>query len=51
MGWETAKVHLGTLSARVLLADLKKRPRGWLTNAARQMQKSVLADFADYSTR
>jgi len=23
----------------------------WLSNAARQMQKSVLADFADYSAR
>jgi hypothetical protein len=34
-----------------VLADLKKLPRAWLTHAARQMQKSVLADFADYSTR
>jgi hypothetical protein len=51
MGWETANIHLGTLSARVLSADLKKRPRGWLFHAARQMEKSVLADFADYSAR
>jgi len=42
---------LGTLTPRVLLADLKKRPRGWLFQAARQMEKSVLADFADYSSR
>jgi hypothetical protein len=35
----------------VLLADLRKRPRAWIFHAARQMQKSVLADFADYSTR
>jgi len=51
MGWETANVHLGTLSGRVLLADLKKRPKGWLYRAARHMEKSVLADFADYSKR
>jgi len=51
MGWETANIHLGTLKPRVILADLKKRGRGWLVKAARQMEKSVLADFADYSTR
>jgi hypothetical protein len=51
MGWETANVHLGTLRPRALLADLKKRPRGWLFHAARQMEKAVLADFADYSKR
>ena len=48
MGWETANVHLGTQKARVLQADLKKRPRGWLLQAARKMQKAVLADFEDY---
>jgi hypothetical protein len=51
MGWETANVHLGTLRARTILADLKKRPKGWLFQAARQMEKSVMADFADYSAR
>ena len=51
MGWETANIHLGTLKPRVILADLKKRGRGWLVKAARQMEKSVLADFADYSKR
>ena len=51
MGWETANIHLGTQKPRVLLADLKKRPRGWLLKAARQMEKAVKADFADYSTR
>jgi hypothetical protein len=48
MGWETANIHLGTLKASVLQADLKKRPRGWLIEAARRMQKGVLADFEDY---
>jgi len=51
MGWETANVHLGTLKPRVILADLTKRPKGWLLKAARKMEKSVLSDFADYSAR
>ena len=51
MGWETANVHLGSVKARVLVNDLKKRPRGWLLSAARSMEKAVLADFEDYSTR
>jgi hypothetical protein len=45
MGWETANVHLGSIAARALAADLKKRPRNWLLRAARAMEKSVLADF------
>ena len=49
MGWETANIHLGTVKPAALLADLRKRPPGWLFQAARQMEKSVLADFADYS--
>jgi hypothetical protein len=51
MGWETANVHLGSVKARVLQTDLKKRPRGWLFDAARRMEKAVRADFEDYSTR
>jgi hypothetical protein len=51
MGWETANVHLGTGKARVLLKDLEKRRKGWLYAAAREMEKAVLADFEDYSTR
>ena len=49
MGWETANVHLGSRKPRVLLADLNKRPQGWLLHAARRMEKAVLADFADYN--
>ena len=48
MGFETANIHLGTQKARVLQADLKKRPRGWLLEAARKMEKAVIADFEDY---
>ena len=49
MGWETANIHLGSVTPRVLRADLKKRPRGWLLEAARKMAKAVTADFQDYS--
>ncbi|MGP8243239.1 MAG: DUF2252 family protein [Bryobacteraceae bacterium] len=51
MGFETANVHLGSLKPRVLLADLKKRPSGWLLAAARKMQNAVRADFKDYAKR
>jgi hypothetical protein len=49
MGWETANIHLGTTQPRVLRADLKKRPRGWLLEAARKMEKAVTADFEEYA--
>jgi hypothetical protein len=45
MGFEAANVHLGGASPRVLLADLKTRPKGWLYEAAKKMEKAVLADF------
>jgi len=48
MGWETANVHLGSLKPRTLLADLSKRPKGWLMEAARKMEKAVKADFKEY---
>lgn len=51
MGWETANIHLGSVKPRTLAADLKKRPQGWLMQAARKMEKAVMADFKDYSTR
>jgi hypothetical protein len=49
MGWETANVHVGSAKPRRLLADLKGRGRGWLLDAARQMQAAVAADFKEYS--
>jgi len=51
MGWETANIHLGSIKPPILLADLNRRPRGWLLDAARKMEQAVLADFKDYSTR
>ena len=49
MGFETANVHLGSAKPRALLADLSRRPRGWLLAAARKMQNAVRADFEDYA--
>jgi len=51
MGWETANIHLGTGKSKLLAADLKKRPQGWLLKAARAMEKAVLEDFKDYKVR
>lgn len=48
MGWETANVHLGSLKPRTLLADLSRRPKGWLRDAAHKMEKAVKADFKEY---
>ena len=48
MGWETANIHLGSLKSRTLLADQKKRPRGWLKQAATAMRKAVVADWGDW---
>jgi hypothetical protein len=45
MGYETANIQLGTLKARDILKDLKKRPAGWLYNAARLMVDAVTADW------
>jgi Uncharacterized protein conserved in bacteria (DUF2252) len=51
MGWETANVHLGNIKPRTVLADVKKRPGGWLLKAARAMQKAVLADYKAFSAK
>lgn len=51
MGFETANIHLGSVKARVLHADLKRRPHGWLLAAAHHMRKAVLADFKEYARR
>ncbi len=48
MGGETANIHLGSKKGRVLVADLKKRPPGWLLQAARKMEEAVLADWKEW---
>ena len=45
MGFETANIHLGSARPRALAADLKKRKRGWLYEAARKMEEAVTKDF------
>jgi len=47
MGFETANIHLGSAKARLLRQDLIRRPRNWLLDAARRMEKAVLEDFRD----
>ena len=37
MGFETANVHLGSVKAKAILKDLKKRKGSWLHRAAHQM--------------
>jgi hypothetical protein len=48
MGFETANLHLGSLKPKALLADVKKRPLGWLEKAARAMRQSVTADWEEW---
>ena len=46
MGWETANIHLNAKgNAQRILADLKKRPSGWLRDAAKRMYKLCRADW------
>jgi hypothetical protein len=46
MGRETANVHLGTKQAiEKVKRDLKKRPEGWLHDAARTMVKTTAQDW------
>ncbi len=48
MGFETANVHLGTIRAKTLAADIRKRRRGWLYRAAVEMRKKVVEDFEEF---
>jgi len=46
MGWETANVHLATKGVRKrILLDLRRRPRRWLDQAARQMADAIHRDW------
>ena len=49
MGFELANVHLGTKGAqKKIIADLKKRPKKWLHQAAAAMKKATIRDFEDW---
>jgi hypothetical protein len=50
MGFETANVHLGSISAKALRDDLQRHRGLWLYQAARAMEKAVLADFSAWVT-
>ncbi len=45
MGWETANVHLGSIKARTIRADLKTRRRTWLHEAAERMTEALRQDW------
>jgi hypothetical protein len=52
MGWETANVHLGTLSQRAeILRDLKRRKGDWLSLAARRMRDATVEDWRSWRAR
>lgn len=48
MGWETANVHLGTPRVHAVRADLKRRDKHWLHDAARRMAGAVEQDWRDW---
>jgi uncharacterized protein (DUF2252 family) len=49
MGFETANVHWATPQAvPAIRADLKKRPSGWLHEAAKQMAREIEKDWNDW---
>ena len=49
MGCEAANVHLGTTGQiRKVLNDLERRKSTWLRTAAKQMAKTLEADWKDY---
>lgn len=52
MGAEVANIHLGTpLAAVPILADLDKRPAGWLADAAKDMADRMEADWQAWRSR
>jgi Uncharacterized protein conserved in bacteria (DUF2252) len=51
MGMETANIHLGSRKARVLAKDLEGRPKNWLFEAARKMEKAVQDDWEEWAAR
>jgi hypothetical protein len=48
MGWETANVHLGSVSAKKLAKQLKQKPADWLKQAAAAMTKATKQDWKDW---
>jgi uncharacterized protein (DUF2252 family) len=52
MGWETGNVHLGSRRQRkAILKDLRGRPVGWLSAAARRMHDATVRDWREWRGR
>ena len=51
MGWETANMHIGSPhQRRSILADLGRRKKTWLTQAAERMSEAVTRDWRQWRT-
>jgi hypothetical protein len=48
MGWETANVHLGSPGSRAIRADLKRRDKHWLHDAARRLADAIDDDWRNW---
>src|SRR3989442_282862 len=48
MGWETANVHLGSPASRAIRADVKRRDKRWLHDAARRLADAIADDWRDW---
>lgn len=51
MGWETANVHLGSLTAAAIRKDLASRPAKWLFKAAAKMTEAIGEDWERWRAR
>jgi uncharacterized protein (DUF2252 family) len=51
MGKETANVHLGSLPAKQLAADLRRRPKDWLRKATNRMTLEIERDWKEWRRR
>lgn len=50
MGWETGNLHLAN-DVGAVARDLRKRPRAWLRDAAREMANVVVTDWKEWRRR
>ncbi len=48
MGRETANIHLGSIDAKKLAADLRKRPKRWLGKAVDRMTGALERDWKEW---
>lgn len=48
MGWETANIHLGSVSAKKLAKQLNRKPAGWLARATGAMMKALKQDWKEW---